>query len=616
MVAEDNFKYETILAVDVGSTTTKTVLIEEVDGEYRLRGRAEAPTTVEAPHEDVTIGLRDSINRLQDRMSRRFLRDGDLIMSRDEDGAGVDLMVGTSSAGGGLQMMCVGLVDKLTSESAQRAALGAGAIVMDVISANDERTVVERVQLLRNQRPDMILLAGGTDEGNVSHAVALAEYIAAAEPRSRLGEEHRVPVIFAGNKKARDMVKEILDDSLDVYVTDNIRPTLEEENLDSVRDEIHRLFLDHVMEHAPGYSTLLQWADRNVQPTPTAVGDMMRLMSSEYGVNVMGVDIGGATTDVFSVVDGAFNRSVSANIGMSYSLANVFVQSGASDILRWIPAEASEKNLRDWLYNKSIRPTGLPITTGELLMEQAVGREALRLAFEQHQRVIVGLKGLKQQASFDRAFAQDTSGAPLVLPGEMDVIIGSGGLLSHAPHRAQSALMLLDAFLPEGIARLYVDSVFMMPHLGALSRLAPEIAHEVFVRDCLVPLGTVIAPSGEGGLGSAMAEVRAETEDGEEFTRVIRKGQLEVIPVTAEQAVHLQVAPRRGFDVGEGPGVRIRADVRGGEVGLILDGRGRPIRFPRRPGQQREKVREWLVAMGAHSEEQIDKVIGSQEVAR
>ncbi len=614
MTGETEFDFDTILAVDVGSTTTKTILVEKIDGEYRMVGRAEAPTTVEAPYEDVTAGFRDSLQRLQDNLSRRFLRNGGLILPKDEEGCGADLLVGTSSAGGGLQMICAGLMGNLTGESAERAALGAGAIVMDVISANDGRSVVERVQLLRDQRPDMILLAGGTDKGNVSQVVALAEYVAAAEPRSRLGEDHRVPVIYAGNENARDMVQEILGDELDLSIVDNIRPQLEQENLEPVRDEIHQLFLDHVMEHAPGYSELLELTDRNMQPTPMAVGKMMQLMASEYDVNVMGVDIGGATTDVFSVVDGVFNRSVSANIGMSYSLANVFVQSGPEEIMRWMPAEVEEKELRDWLYNKAIRPTGLPITTEDLLMEHAVGREALRLAFEQHQKVIVGLKGIKQRAGFDRVFEQATGGRPVVRQNEMDVIIGSGGLLSHAPRRAQAALMLLDAFRPEGISRLYVDSVFMMPHLGALSELAPDVAKAVFVRDCLIPLGTVIAPSGESTFGSAMAEVQVEKEDGEKITEVVRKGELKVIPATADQALHVQVSPRGKFDAGEGPGIRIRADVRGGRVGLILDGRGRPIKFPRRPSQLHQTVRDWLVTSGAYSEEQIEKFVGAQEV--
>lgn len=601
MAETDSLPYRTITAVDVGSTTTKLLLLDrEEDGDFRVSGRSEAKTTVEAPHEDVMIGLKTALRRMEDITSRRLL-DGDrLLTPRREDGSGTDLFVATSSAGGGLQMMCVGLMRALTAESAERAALGGGAIVMGVIAADDKRSIPRRVELLRNQRPDMILLAGGTDDGNISHVVSLAEYVAAANPKPRLGENHRIPVIYAGNQNARDLITYVLEDHMDVHVVDNIRPTLEEEILEPVRTKIHELFLDHVMEHAPGYGTLLDWTERHVQPTPSAVGRMLRIMASSYGVNVVGVDIGGATTDVFSVMGGVFNRSVSANIGMSYSIANVFTQAGARNIQRWLPEQVSERRLRNWVYNKTIRPTGLPILLEDLMLEQALGREAVHLAFDEHRKLAVGLKGIRMERTYDHMLEQEGSGQTLVNLNEIDVIIGSGGILSHAPRRSQAAMMLLDSIQPEGLCRLYVDSVFMMPHLGAIADLAPDVAEQVFVDDCLVPLGTVIAPFGEGRMGSVMAEMHIEFESGERRSELIRLGSLKVIAAGADEVLSLEIHPRAQYDLGDGPGVRVNAQVRGGVVGLIIDGRGRPIRFPRNQRRRMQAVKGWLDEMDAY----------------
>ncbi|MFO8060843.1 MAG: glutamate mutase L [Bacillota bacterium] len=614
-MAERSFPYRTITAVDVGSTTTKVVLIDQTDGRYRVTGRAEARTTVEAPQEDVMIGLRASLRRLQEQVSRRFL-DGDrLIIPRSADGSGTDLFVATSSAGGGLQMMCVGLMRAITAESAERAALGAGAIVMGVVAADDGRSPVERVRLLRSQRPDIILLAGGTDEGNISHVAALAEYAASANPRSRLGGDRRLPVIYAGNRSARDVVTHIMEDVLEVHAVDNIRPTLEEEILEPVRGKIHELFLDHVMEQAPGYGTLLEWTDRHIQPTPAAVGRMMRTMAARYSVNVVGVDIGGATTDPFSVMGGVFNRSVSANVGMSYSVANVLTQVGTAGISRWLPVPVPERDLRNWLYNKTIRPWGLPITLRDLMLEHAVGREGLRLALDEHRKLAVGLKGIKQVRTYDHALDQTPTGQTLVNMNEVDVIVGSGGLLSHAPRRSQAAMMMLDALGPEGVVRLYVDSAFILPHLGAVAEVLPDVAGDVLINDCLVPLGTVVAPSGEGRRGAVMAELRITRESGEQTSELIRMGSLRVHPVRTDERVHLDIVPRSSFDLGDGPGVRVRADVRGGEVGLIIDGRGRPLRFPRRENQRREAVRSWVEAMDAYPRQYLQRGCASEEEA-
>ena len=165
-----------ILATDCGSTTTKAILIEYINHEYRLTFRGEAPTTVEAPFEDVTRGVLNSIIELEE-LSQRKILDCEKIISPISNNEGVDIYISTSSAGGGLQMMVGGVVKNMTGESAQRAALGAGAIVMDVLASNDGRMYHEKVNRIRELRPDMLLLSGGVDGGTISHVMQLAEII-------------------------------------------------------------------------------------------------------------------------------------------------------------------------------------------------------------------------------------------------------------------------------------------------------------------------------------------------------------------------------------------------------------------------------------------------------
>src|SRR5437867_11736418 len=166
-----------ILATDCGSTTTKAILIERQGDRYRLVVRGEAPTTVEAPFEDVTRGVLNAVREVEELSGRKIL-DGERIISPRCGADGVDLYLSTSSAGGGLQMMVSGLVLQMTGESAQRAALGAGAIVMDVIALNDGRRPYEKIRRLRQLRPDMILLSGGTDGGDAPRGTAWAEPLA------------------------------------------------------------------------------------------------------------------------------------------------------------------------------------------------------------------------------------------------------------------------------------------------------------------------------------------------------------------------------------------------------------------------------------------------------
>lgn len=581
-----------ILATDCGSTTTKAILIEKVDEVYRQTFRGEAPTTVEEPAADVTIGVRNAVREVAELSGRRLLDEQDELVRPASGPDGCDIYISTSSAGGGLQMLVSGVVREMSAESAKRAALGAGAIVLDVICANDKRRPFEQVQRVRELRPDMILMAGGTDGGTISHVVELAELIAPARPQPRFGGEYRMPVIYAGNKDAADEVAETFaGEAVELLFADNVRPSLEKEDLAPARDAIHDLFLQHVMAHAPGYNQLIAMSDAPIMPTPGAVGLILQQIAERDGINAVGVDIGGATTDVFSVfaveTEGGsqpvFNRTVSANLGMSYSISNVVAEAGLDNVLRWVPPTSSEspdeRVLRNRVKNKMIRPTTIPQTLESLQFEQAVAREALRLAYEQHKAFATTLKGVQKQRTVGDLFKQSSGGESIVDNMALDLLVASGGVLSHAPRMEQTALMLIDAFEPEGVTELAKDSIFMMPHLGVLSSVHPQAALEVFERDCLVRLGTCVACVGTGDWGDGCASYDIVLPSGP-VQGPLRVGDVKLFCLGVDETATVRITPIGKFDFGAGVGKPLERTVRGGTVGLILDARGRPLSVP------------------------------------
>ena len=585
-----------ILATDCGSTTTKAILIEKVDGHYRQTYRGEAPTTVEEPAADVTVGVVNAVTEVGELAGRKLVDDEGHIIRPANGNVGCDIYISTSSAGGGLQMVVSGVVREMTAASAKRAALGAGAIVMDTIASNDRRQPHEQIQRIRELRPDMILLAGGTDGGTKTHVVELAELIAPARPQPRFGNAYRMPVIYAGNRDVIDIVKETFDESVELSIVPNLRPTMEYENLGPARDQIHDLFLEHVMAHAPGYDRLISWTDAPIMPTPGAVGNILQTIAERNGINAVGVDIGGATTDVFSVFGGVFNRTVSANLGMSYSISNVCAEATLEMILRWVPFGMDERELRNRVKNKMIRPTTIPQTLEALVFEQAVSREALRLAYVQHKEFATTLKGVQQQRTVGDTFRQKTGGQSIVNNMELDLLVASGGVLSHAPRMSQTASMLVDAFEPEGITTLAKDSIFMMPHLGVLAQVHPKAALEVFERDCLIYLGTCVAPAGHSRPGRQCFSYEL-TRSGSTESGVIEYGELKLLPLGDGETAELRVVPARGFDCGAGHRKPVAKTVRGGTVGLILDGRGRPLALPDEIAQRNKTVSGWYQSL-------------------
>ncbi len=592
-----NKEINAILATDCGSTTTKAILIEKKNGEYRLVVRGEAPTTVEAPFEDVTKGVLNAIREVEELADKEILAGEKIITPRVGERKGVDLYISTSSAGGGLQMMVAGVVKTMTAESAARAALGAGAIVMETIASNDGRLSYEKIELIRKLRPDMILLSGGIDGGTVKHVVELAEIIGAADPKPRFGAGYNLPVIYAGNKDARDSIKENLEKKTDLSIVDNLRPLLEMENLEPARREIHDLFMEHVMAHAPGYKKLMNWTEVPIMPTPGAVGLLIKTIAENEKIQVIGVDIGGATTDIFSVFQKIFNRTVSANLGMSYSISNVLAEAGVENIMRWVPFKVDRKYLRNMIKNKMIRPTTIPQTLKGLQLEQAIAREALRLAFVQHKSMAVGLKGIQQERTISDAFSQTATGESLVDMMHLDLVVGSGGALSHAPRRNQAAFMVIDGFLPEGVTRLAVDSIFMMPQLGVLSTVNEKAATEVFDKDCLIRLGTCIAPVGNGKEGRPCVTVSLEDKKIE-----VNYKDMVLIPLGVGEKKEAIITPTKSFDVGAGKGKQLKTLVDGGIVGLIIDARGRPFELPEDDSKRIELLTRWNNALAIYPE--------------
>lgn len=586
-----------IIATDCGSTTTKAILIEKREGVFRLVVRGESPTTVEAPFEDVTRGVLNAILEVEELAGRRIL-EGEKIITPQTGDDGVDLYISTSSAGGGLQMVVSGVVKSMTAESAQRAALGAGAIVMDIFATNDNRKPFQKIERIRQLRPDMILLAGGTDGGTVKHVVAMAELIAAAGPRARLGANYKLPVIYAGNDAIQTEIRNALDDTVDLTVVENVRPVLEAENLGPARDKIHDLFMEHVMAQAPGYKKLMAMADAAIMPTPGAVGLIMKTIADHDQINILGADIGGATTDVFSVFDGQFNRTVSANLGMSYSICNVLAEAGLPNILRWIPFEIEERTLRDAIGNKMVRPTTIPQTIDGLIIEQAICREALRISFEQHREFAAGLKGVQKQRTISETFDAADSSDSIVDLVNLDLLVGSGGVLSHAPRRQQAFMMMIDAFQPEGITQIAVDSIFMMPQLGVLTTLHREAAMQVFHHDCLVRLGTCVVPVGRSREGKPCLHLRGNLR-GTLLDEAVPFGAIRRYPLTFGEPVELQITLARGFSLGS-KGREVAVSVNGGDVGLVIDTRGRPMEFPN-DTPDRKELNDWNQTLGLYA---------------
>ncbi len=492
---------EKLIITDVGSTTTKAIYLKMEANEYKLQGLTNAITTVESPYEDVNIGVYQAIKALENASNELFLspeaNEHKLIFLPNVS------YLTSSSAGGGLQILVVGLTLFDSAKSAERAAYGAGGVLLNTLAINDKRTTYEQMQIINNSHPDIILFSGGTDYGAYTGVIRMAEVLAFGKPSPKFATEKNIPLIYAGNVQAQSFMKSLFSDDFALTVLPNIRPSMEREELDEITEKIHELFLNSVMEDAPGYAQLKVQVDGDILPTPLAVLKMMEILSEEFNESMLKVDIGGATTDIFSVINGSLYRTVSANYGMSYSISNVIANAGYEELKKLLPPSFSEKLVRDYIGNKMLNPGYVPDNEIEIAIEQAIAIIALRLSLLQHYDMHLNtskigflehVKSVFRDPFYDQMYQEKVAEENKFHHSDIKIVIGAGGVISHVDKPLQALYILMQGFQVEGITHIWRDKHFISPHLGVLSQLDKMQVKKLMFSECYEKLGTVINP--------------------------------------------------------------------------------------------------------------------------
>ena len=421
------------LIADVGSTTTKVLLIDNNE----IVAREEAKTTVEKPEEDVQIGLNLARQLLEQRINKK-IEDSELLFS--------------SSAGGGLQIIAIGITKTFTAQSAYKLALNSGAIVIDTIAFDDGRTPFERLQVLDSAKPDLILFAGGFENGAVRQLIEIAQLIALSKVNPKV-ETGKLPIIYAGNSMAFPFIKDVLENKFILKSVPNINPKEGSENFAPAKQTIIDTFINHVMSSAPGYRKLSEQASLSPIPTPIAVEKILALYSQHTNKKIYAFDMGGATTDCYSIYKETKMRSVAANLGMTYSLPYVLKQCGIKKIMSCLDKTFTPKEVLNFIGNRFIRPITISYTERESKIEEAIAENVIRESFKMHQDLI--------KMSYD-------------------MVIASGGFIAHHSQKDRVKQIIKKALHLKSNPTIAVDNFFILPHLGVLSQVNETLAIKLF----------------------------------------------------------------------------------------------------------------------------------------
>jgi hypothetical protein len=559
-------------------------LIERVKGQHRLVARGESISTHSSPWWDAAVGVREAIRQIEDVVGRSLLNQaGVLISPRLPAGDGVDTFVAVSSAGAPLRVALAALSGSLSLASAQSAVAGTYAIVTGKLALDEGlagRDLTIRMQTLRQAKPDIVLIAGGTDGGAARPVLNLAQLVALY---NRILEPEERPLTFyAGNAQLADEVAGLFAAAGELKVIANVRPGLDVEDSGPARSELEAIYRDRSLNRVPGLKTLTQWGGRPVLPATRSFGQLIRYLGGRYHLKVVGIDLGSASTSLAAHADDLFSLTTRADMGVGLSIETALAQMAVEDIQRWLPFQIEADEAREVLLNKGLHPSSVPQTREDLLLEYALAREVMRHVVAQ------------ARPGWLRGGSHPLAHAP-----QWDLMVGAGRTLTQTPHPGYSALLLLDALEPVGVSHIALDTGGIATILGALAGVHALAAAEVVEHDAFLNLGTVVAPLGTAQPGEIALRVRLHYPDGRELQQEVAYRSIKVIPLAPGERVTLELHPTRLFDVGLGePGRGVTAEAEGGVLGLILDARGRPLELPMDTEGRRQMLQDWLTSLG------------------
>ena len=454
---------KSVLLIDFGSTYTKLTAVD-VEAESIL-GTAAAYTTVET---DVGDGLNQALAQLEKKTGK----------------LDYDQCYACSSAAGGLRMIASGLVPELTSEAAKLASLGAGAKIAGLYSFQLTQDDLEDIQAAK---PDIFLLVGGTDGGNSECILHNAAMLATLEPD--------FPVVIAGNRTAARQCQRILE-KFETYVCPNVMPKFGVLNIEPTQKQIREIFLHRIIQ-AKGLSKAAELLSDILMPTPSAVLMAMELLAQgcegEGGIgDLVAVDVGGATTDVYSMADGmpkAMNtvykglpepyskRTVEGDIGMRYSVHGIVEAAGLNRVsqLAQLPPRRVQELVDDLRRHTDSLPDG---DQEQEALDHALASLAIEVAVSRHAGTME-----ETYTMMGQTFVQNGKD----LTGVKQIVVTGGSLIHTKDTAAIARHALWSPAQPMSLrpkeAVIWVDRRYILAAMGLLSAHYPQTALRIMKKE-------------------------------------------------------------------------------------------------------------------------------------
>ncbi|MBA3873863.1 MAG: glutamate mutase L [Anaerolineae bacterium] len=574
-----------ILAVDFGNVQTRALLIDLVDGFYRLVARGDTRTTAGFPANDARLGLNRVVDQITSVTGRKLLTtDGKVISPEQNDRSGVDYFVMTASTGRTMRTVLVGLVPDVSIASARRALAGTYVEIVESMTLEDGRSQEEEINAIVASRPDLIFITGGMEGGAEEPVLRQAKVVQQA---LRLIKGGRKPaVLYAGNSALGPTMRDLFGALATIFIAPNVRPTLDEEELEGAQAQLALVYNDQQAKRG-GFGAITRMSRNGVLPTAQSYNLITDYLGQSSGHNVLTVDIGSAVGILSAYIDKHVTTSIRTDIGLGHSADSLLGTVGEAAINRWLPFITTSNQIRHYALNKTLVPGSIP--------------ETIKGTFLEHAFLRAGIGALAEASR--PTWSKQLSTPQNALTPHFHTIIGAGAGLTQTGSSGFGALLLLDALQATGTARIQMDSFGVVAALGSLAYSNQEAVVQVLESSSLETLGTVFSVTGVPAINRPVMHVRIKTSDGQVVKHHVPGGHLWVFPLGIGKTATVDVSVGRGLNIG-GKG-RVKMTAEGGTVGLIFDGRGRPLPLALDAQGRAAQIPMWIAEMTGNPQTDI-----------
>jgi hypothetical protein len=571
----EKVEFATILALKIDKFQTKLFLFDIVGEKYRLIASAESETTAFHPFNDIREGVFRAIDRIQNITGRILINDASsLIIPSRPDGNGIDCLAFTYGFINFMSTITMGLLESVSIESLNRLVSMTQLKLLDQISNTDPRKVEEILTLLTSLLPNLIIIAGGTDQGasnSILKQMDMLRFIIRNIP-----PEKRPEILFVGNNQVQQDIVNNNKENLNISFAANIRPSIDYENLTPALNKIRQISDEYMKNKIGGFHDLASNCISPPIPFSQAASFMTRFLSrlnNQQDTSVLYLELNREGTYLAAATNGKPALEVT-DISLNSNIQQILTENSIKEIIKWSNIVTDDEVIKIYLWDKTIHPNAIPDSESQLEIEMSLARLIIN---NQVKKIIRNWPDL---------------------PQNFNQIIVSSDFFSNYLNPADGLFVLLNSIQPIGMTKFYLDRNGIIPVLGSIATFNKFLPVQLIDSTAISLLAQVISIKSNAKFGIPILKILIEYDDGKINEIIVSKGSIVSIPLNPGQKAKAKITPLKRVEI-ELSDREIENDIilLGGLCGVVVDARGRPILLPKNESQRIDLLQQWRTNM-------------------